>query len=271
MKHAKKSLYALIPLFCTFYSGAMEQPKPIVALHLNILSKNASTSHIVSRALEFSNISKILGSQKMSDMTSLILNAHNIGKKAEEFSHTTTGTIQIIDKLKKYLHTEYGIIIPAKSYDMLIDLAINPQPDYTVVQFLKALKNEQYTTLGISDHDCTEHKIYCKKMAEQGVNIDDLFTNILLLYPQDSQNEFDPCKEAGNVLLTHHVYPSEQSIHNINHIASVLTKNLAPHVPIFIIDSYVEAPDAFRSHHNMTHIPCVSPDKLETILKRIVS
>ncbi|TET05838.1 hypothetical protein E3J79_04150 [Candidatus Dependentiae bacterium] len=188
----------------TFFTTIISQ-KDIIALHLKLLSHNATTQHIVSSAVQNAlSLSRTIG---IINGAYLATKAWTLAAWGEEIAQETSGLGNITTKLVEKIKNKMKINLSAEALRQLVDLATDPEPNKDALELIKTIK-KRYLLVGISDQDPLEHEIYVEKMKKKN-NID-----VTLLFDQfviiSANNDNDDQRESG--LQWHSApepYPSE--------------------------------------------------------------
>lgn len=218
----------------TFFTTIISQ-KDIIALHLNLLSHNATTEHIVYSALQ--NATSLRRTIGFKNGAYLAIKAWTLATWGEKIAETTSGLGNITTKVVERIKNEMKINLPDEVLRQLVELATDPEPNKGALELIQKLK-KQYLLVGISEQDPLEHEIYVKKMKEKNkIDVTSLFDQFVII---SANNDNDDRRENGlQWYSAPEPYPSEPFKKAIS-AAAQSTKHMRTGGTIKVIDTSEE-------------------------------
>lgn len=81
----------------------------------------------------------------------------------------------------------------------MTDITVKPKPIQEVIEQLKELKKQGYTIIGATNQDYYQNKAFRKKMAAQGVNVEELFDGVLVAHTILKASEIQKGQELHEI------------------------------------------------------------------------
>ena len=119
--------------------------------------------------------------------------------------------------------------------DVLYDIGMHPGPINTVIEQIKQLKQQGHILIGATNQDYASNSIYSKKLQEQGINLNELFSAILTTYAPETDVENDLKK--NNVFMADKGIkkPNKQYFEKLKEIA--IKQTALPISSYYLIDN----------------------------------
>ncbi|MGE0009562.1 MAG: hypothetical protein AB7F19_03390 [Candidatus Babeliales bacterium] len=112
---------------------------------------------------------------------SLLWNWRAIYARGQQEAQVTNGATNVISVLAQELKNEgYPDLTPYT--EEITAITINPTPIMPVIEKLQELKKQGYVIIGATNQDYYQNKAFRKKMAAQGVKLEELFDGVLVAY-----------------------------------------------------------------------------------------
>lgn len=132
-----------------------------------------------------------LAVQEPAKVGTFLWNWRSIKARVKELSNEMHGATKIIHTLSAEL-VEKGHLDIAPYADNIIAYFVKPKPIWSIIDYIKELKKQGYVVLGATNQDYSHNKYIRAKMAQQGVDLDELFDAIVISHTTTQVQHITP-------------------------------------------------------------------------------
>lgn len=111
----------------------------------------------------------------------LLWNWRTIKNRGYEVAGRVEGTSNVIHTLAQELKAD-GYADLTDYVEEMTAITLKPKPIWHTINYIKELKERGEVVLGATNQDCIQNKYYRQRMAEQGVDLKELFDGTMTAY-----------------------------------------------------------------------------------------